>query len=94
MDIGTPPTYLLGIELYLEYLEKTEPERLAEGINILGNAIIDPTAEIAGQCIIGPNVSIGAQCVIGTGVMIQNSAILPGTKIEAHSYIKNSIIGW
>ena len=43
---------------------------------------------------IGPNVSIGENCVVDEGVRIKESIILPGCKIESHTCIVNSIIGW
>lgn len=61
---------------------------------INGNVLIDPTAVIGRNCIIGPNVTIGPNCVIGEGVRITRSAVFEGAKINSHSWINNSIIGW
>jgi mannose-1-phosphate guanylyltransferase len=61
---------------------------------INGNVLIDPTASIGRNCIIGPNVTIGANCVIGDGVRITRSAVFEGAKINSHTWINNSIIGW
>lgn len=61
---------------------------------INGNVLIDPSAIIGRNCVIGPNVTIGANCVIGEGVRITRSAVFEGAKINGHSWINNSIIGW
>jgi len=58
------------------------------------NVFIHPTAKIHKNSVIGPNVSIGENCVIDEGVRIKESIILPGCKIDGHSCIVNSIIGW
>ena len=55
---------------------------------------IHPTAKIHKNSVIGPNVSIGENCVVDEGVRIKESIILPGCKIESHTCIVNSIIGW
>jgi len=61
---------------------------------INGNVLIDPSAVIGRNCIIGPNVTIGPNCVIGEGVRITRSAVFDGAKINSHSWVNNSIIGW
>lgn len=40
MDIGQPKDYLVGAQIYLEYLKNTYPERLAKADNIIGNVLI------------------------------------------------------
>lgn len=61
---------------------------------INGNVLIDPTAVIGRNCVIGPNVTIGPNCVLGEGVRITRSAVFEGAKINSHTWINNSIIGW
>jgi mannose-1-phosphate guanylyltransferase len=55
---------------------------------------VHSTAQIDETAVLGPNVVIGADCKIGAGVRIINSCVLSSTKINAHCYIKESIIGW
>lgn len=58
------------------------------------DVIIHKSAIIEEGAVLGPNVVIGADCRIAAGTKISNSTILAGTKINAHSYIDGSIIGW
>jgi mannose-1-phosphate guanylyltransferase len=94
MDIGQPKDFLTGTELYLSHLRGTAPERLREGSNIVGNVLIDPSAQIAADCLIGPNVTIGPNCVVGSGTRVANSVLFEGTVILTNSWINGSIIGW
>ena len=40
MDIGQPKDFITGMGLYLSFLRKTAPERLAEGENFVGNVLM------------------------------------------------------
>jgi len=40
MDIGQPKDFIIGAGLYLSFLRKTAPERLAEGENFVGNVLV------------------------------------------------------
>ena len=40
MDIGQPKDFITGVGLYLEYLKKAKPERLATGDNFVGNVLV------------------------------------------------------
>lgn len=68
--------------------------RLSCGDEIIGNVLIDPTAQIGRGCLIGPNVTIGSGCVIHEGCRISNSAIMERVTIRAHSCLQGSIVGW
>lgn len=94
MDVGQPKDYLIGIELYLNSLCSKDPAKLANGDNIEGNVLIDPTAKIGRNCLIGPNVTIGANVIIEDGARLSRCAVLEGARIKAHSYTTSSIIGW
>lgn len=107
MDVGQPRDYLTGIGLYLKSVERRNNEinsgnqsalkkiNASQGdYSVNGNVLIDPSAVIGRNCIIGPNVTIGPNCVIGEGVRITRSAVFEGAKINSHSWINNSIIGW
>lgn len=56
--------------------------------------IIHKSAVVEEGAFLGPNVVIGADCHIASGSKISNSTILAGSKVNAHSYIDGSIIGW
>lgn len=92
-DIGQPPDFLIGAQLYLKHLSDKDDERLAKGENIKEYVMIHPTAVVAEDALIGPYVSIGANCVVESGARIKNSCIFPDTKISAHAYVSDSIIG-
>eukprot|EP00359_Climacostomum_virens_P008503 CAMPEP_0204913610 /NCGR_PEP_ID=MMETSP1397-20131031/11423_1 /ASSEMBLY_ACC=CAM_ASM_000891 /TAXON_ID=49980 /ORGANISM="Climacostomum Climacostomum virens, Strain Stock W-24" /LENGTH=342 /DNA_ID=CAMNT_0052084873 /DNA_START=1267 /DNA_END=2298 /DNA_ORIENTATION=+ len=94
MDIGQPKDFLKGTELYLSHLRQHSSGRLHSGANILGNVLIDETAEIAPDCLIGPNVTIGPNCVVRSGTRIANSVLFEGTTVSTNSWINGSIIGW
>jgi len=94
MDVGQPADYLTGMKLYLNSIQQRFPERLAEGDTFIQPVLVDSTAKIGKNCVIGPNVTIGPGCVVEDGVRLSGTAVLNGSKIEAHSCIQKSIIGW
>eukprot|EP00245_Coleochaete_scutata_P009373 TRINITY_DN3073_c0_g1_i1.p1 TRINITY_DN3073_c0_g1~~TRINITY_DN3073_c0_g1_i1.p1 ORF type:complete len:362 (-),score=79.27 TRINITY_DN3073_c0_g1_i1:1045-2130(-) len=94
MDIGQPKDYITGLSLYLGSLRKREAERLATGPHVVGNVLIDETAEIGEGCLIGPDVSVGPGCVIEDGVRLSRCTILRGVRVKKHACISGSIIGW
>ncbi len=67
MDIGQPKDFLIGTTLYLDSLKKKNSPALAEGPNIIGNVLIDPTATVDKTALIGPDVTIGPGAIIGEG---------------------------
>jgi mannose-1-phosphate guanylyltransferase len=93
MDIGQPKDYLSGQTMFLKSQEELNPSVLKKGANIVGNVIIDESAEIDSSAVIGPNVVIGAGCKVGAGSKITNSTIMAGTVVKTSSYIDGSIIG-
>eukprot|EP00003_Mantamonas_plastica_P002451 TRINITY_DN1185_c0_g1_i2.p1 TRINITY_DN1185_c0_g1~~TRINITY_DN1185_c0_g1_i2.p1 ORF type:complete len:133 (-),score=53.01 TRINITY_DN1185_c0_g1_i2:53-451(-) len=80
--------------LYLNSVEHHNPEILATGDNIVGNVIIDESAEIGEDCLIGPNVVIGKDCVVKEGTRLSRTTIMSGSKIGSNSWIQSSIVGW
>ncbi|KAG5439977.1 hypothetical protein PCK2_000669 [Pneumocystis canis] len=96
MDIGQPKDYLTGTCLYLSFLAKHKPTCLDNTSTYIygGSVIIHPTAKIGDNCRIGPNVVIGPDCTIGNGVRLKRCVILQGSRIQNHSWIESSIIGW
>lgn len=40
MDIGQPKDFITGMELYLEHLKKSQPNRLDNGECIVGNVLV------------------------------------------------------
>lgn len=94
MDVGQPKDFLSGTVLYLNSLAKNHPEKLAKGDNIVGNALVDPSAKISSSAKIGPDVVIGPNVTIGDGVRITRSVVLKDSTIRAHSLVKSTIVGW
>jgi len=95
MDIGQPKDYLTGQVLKLASLAETSPDTLASGDNIQGNVLIsDDNVTIGANCVIGPDVVIGPGVTIADGVRLKRCAILGGCRLDAHSYVDNSIVGW
>eukprot|EP01088_Endostelium_zonatum_P001010 TRINITY_DN11291_c0_g1_i1.p1 TRINITY_DN11291_c0_g1~~TRINITY_DN11291_c0_g1_i1.p1 ORF type:complete len:280 (-),score=51.94 TRINITY_DN11291_c0_g1_i1:101-940(-) len=53
MDVGQPRDYLLGMKLYLQSLQKKQPEKLAQGDSFIQPVLVDPTAVVGSKCVIG-----------------------------------------
>ncbi|XP_049848482.1 mannose-1-phosphate guanyltransferase beta-like [Schistocerca gregaria] len=96
MDVGQPKDYLIGMSKYLSHLQENDQEvqTLASGPNIIGPVLIHPSAKISPDSLIGPYVSIGPECFIETGVRLKHCTLMNNVHVEAHSWIKSSIIGW
>jgi len=94
MDVGQPKDYISGLSLYLDSLSRSCSDKLAKGSNIVGNVIIEESAEIGEDCLIGPDVAIGAGCVIEEGVRLSQCTIMRGARIQKHARVCGSIIGW
>nr|GLL40284.1 mannose-1-phosphate guanylyltransferase 1-like isoform X2 [Ipomoea trifida] len=86
--------YMNGLVNHLRNLRKRWPQKLASGAHIVGDVVVDETAEIGEGCVIGPDVAIGPGCVIEDGVKISSSAIMHGTRIREGASVTYSIIGW
>ncbi|GBG78363.1 hypothetical protein CBR_g26392 [Chara braunii] len=94
MDVGQPKDYITGLRLYLNSLRQKAPEALATGSHVVGNVLIDSTAEVRDGCLIGPDVTVGPGCVIEEGVRLSRCTILRGVRVKKHAHISGSIIGW
>lgn len=94
MDIGQPADFIKAGDLYLNYVSTHRSDVLAKGENIVGTALIDPSAKISQSAKIGPNVIIGKNCTVGDGCKLKNVCIMEGTKICPYSYVANALIGW
>eukprot|EP01018_Ginkgo_biloba_P020346 Gb_41514 [translate_table: standard] len=94
MDIGQPKDYISGLRLYLDSLRRKFSEKLSQGVNIIGNVIVDETAQIGEGCLIGPDVAIGPGCVIESGVRLSRCTVMRGVRIKKHACVCGSIIGW
>lgn len=94
MDIGQPRDYISGLRLYLDSLRRNTSDKLANGLNIVGNVIVDDTAQIGEGCLIGPDVAIGPGCVVEAGVRLSRCTIMRGVRIKKHACVSGSIIGW
>jgi mannose-1-phosphate guanylyltransferase len=98
MDVGQPADFLTGMCLYLNWLRKADPSKLAadlpNGSKVVGDILVDSTAKIGRDCRIGPNVVLGAGVVVGDGVRLQRCTIMEGTIIKDNAWINSSIVGW
>jgi mannose-1-phosphate guanylyltransferase len=105
LDIGTPDRYLQGTFDILEGNVETELGRalddgrrvLAAGANVQGRviapALVGSGSTIARGAVVGGRVTIGPEVTVGEGAHIENSVVLGGTTIGAHSRISGSIVG-
>lgn len=94
MDVGQPKDYITGLRLYLDSLRQKQPEKLATGPFVVGNVVVDDSAQIGDGCLIGPDVSIGQGCVIEDGVRLSRCTIMRGVRVKKHACVSGSIIGW
>jgi len=94
MDIGQPKDYLTGQVLHLAYVRKTQEKLLSTGAHIVGNVLIDPTAQIGEGCTIGPDVVIGPGVVVEAGARVKRSTLLDRSRVKAHALVSSSIVGW
>lgn len=79
MDIGQPSDYLLGTQMYLDFIRNHKGGAgLAEGDNIVGNVLVHETAEVDPTAKLGPNAVVGPNCKVGAGVRVKDSVLLPG----------------
>ena len=61
---------------------------------ITGNVWIHSSARVDSSARLGPNVSIGANVTIAAGVRVRESIILDGARLERHSCVLYSVVGW
>ncbi|BBN13583.1 mannose-1-phosphate guanylyltransferase [Marchantia polymorpha subsp. ruderalis] len=94
MDIGQPRDYITGLRLYLDSQRRRCPEMLATGPHVVGNVVVDETAQIGEGCLIGPDVAIGQGCIIESGVRLSRCTVMRGVRIKKHACVSGSIIGW
>lgn len=100
MDIGQPNDFVDGMALFLAALRSgPRVSELAQTpankvYTVVGNCIIDPTAQIGDGSVVGPDVSIGRGVKIGKGVRVANSAVFDNSVIGDSTFISWSIIGW
>ncbi|KAL3681025.1 hypothetical protein R1sor_023981 [Riccia sorocarpa] len=94
MDIGQPRDYITGLRLYLDSQRRRNPGSLATGSHVVGNVVVDETAQIGEGCLIGPDVAIGQGCIIESGVRLSRCTVMRGVRIKKHACVSGSIIGW
>ncbi|XP_065066649.1 mannose-1-phosphate guanyltransferase beta-B-like [Rhopilema esculentum] len=94
MDIGQPKDFLSGMVLHLNGIKAKSPELLYQGPGVKGNVLVDPSAKIADDVQIGPNVVIGPNVTIETGTCLSRCVVMKDAKVQSHSWIQSSIIGW
>jgi mannose-1-phosphate guanylyltransferase len=81
---------------YYNFYKQHHPELLARNAKceIVGEVIIDSSAQVDPTAKLGPGVYIAAGARIGPGVRIVNSIILDNVHVKANAFIKYAIIGW
>jgi len=94
MDIGQPKDYLTGQVLHLAYVRKTNPAALSSGANIIGNVLVDPSAQVGEGAVLGPDVVVGPGVVVEAGARVKRSTLLDRSRVKAHAFVSSSIIGW
>lgn len=94
MDVGQPKDYLTGMCLYLDSPKSNKTDTSDNDGTYVGNVLVDPSAKIGNNCRIGPNVVIGPNCVIEDGVCIKRCTVLANSRVQSHSWLQSSIIGW
>lgn len=72
----------------------TLPTDSERGPSITGNVWIHSSAKVDTSAHLGPNVSIGANVVIAPGVRVRESIVLDGARLERHSCVLYSVVGW
>jgi mannose-1-phosphate guanylyltransferase len=105
LDIGTPDRYLQGTFDILEGNVATQVGlRLEDGRRVLADgatvdgrviapALIGDGSTIAAGAIVGGRVALGAEVTVGEGAHVENSVVLDGAAIGAHTRISGSIVG-
>jgi mannose-1-phosphate guanylyltransferase len=105
LDVGTPDRYLQATVDILEGNVATElgrrldegPRVIADGASVEGRviapALVGAGSSIAVGAIVGGRATLGPDVVIGAGAHIENSVVLEGTTVGAHTRINGSIVG-
>mmetsp|Transcript_3929 Transcript_3929/g.11762 ORF Transcript_3929/g.11762 Transcript_3929/m.11762 type:complete len:360 (+) Transcript_3929:121-1200(+) len=93
-DVGQPKDYLTGMSLQLAATAKKDNTCMAAGGNIIGNVLVDKSASVAETATLGPDVVIGPDCVVEEGARISSTALLPGSKVKSHAFLRKTIVGW
>lgn len=94
MDVGQPKDFLAGTALYLNALASRAPEKLADGANIAGHVLIDPSATVSPTAKLGPSVVIGPNVIVGDGARISRSVVMRDAVVKPHAHVRQSIVGW
>ncbi|KAL0490714.1 mannose-1-phosphate guanylyltransferase [Acrasis kona] len=83
---------------YYSYYKQQKPELLATSAKnkceIVGEVIIDPSAEVDPTARVGPGVYIAAGAKIGPGARVSHSIVLENVEVKSNAFIKYAIIGW
>jgi mannose-1-phosphate guanylyltransferase len=105
LDIGTPDRYLQATFDILEGTVETDlGRRLEDGRHVLADgatargrviapALVGAESTVAAGAIVGGRVALGPGVSVDTGAHIENSVVLAGASIGAHTRISGSIVG-
>lgn len=84
-DLGTPKRYLEGV---LDWTRGRRARRLLPSRSLISaDARVDETARIRASC-------VEDQVEIGPGAVVENSVLLPGSKVEAECEVRDAILGF
>lgn len=92
-----PASYLSGVAAHLEITRFMNPGALTsacEAYEVRGDVMVHKSAVVGAGSVLGPRVVIGPDCEVGEGVRLEGAALLRGSRVQAHSLIKDSVIGW
>jgi len=90
-------SYMEAVRAHLDILRFMDPSLLisrAEGYTVKGSVMVHPSAKIGSGCVLGPSVVVGEGCTVEDGVRLEGSTLLQGTRVQSHSVVKDSLIGW
>jgi mannose-1-phosphate guanylyltransferase len=105
LDVGTPARYLQGTFDILEGNVETElgrqldggPRVIADGATVEGRviapALVGNGSSVAHGAIVGGRATLEPDVIIGAGAHIENSVVLEGATVGAHTRISGSIVG-
>ena len=65
-----------------------------DAYEVRGDVMVHKSAVVGAGSVLGPRVVIGPDCEVGEGVRLEGAALLRGSRVQAHSLIKDSVIGW
>lgn len=98
MKLVDTKSFMEAVGPQLDICKYMSPGSLCKGgdgsFTTCGNVMIHPTATVAKGCVLGPSVVIGPNCIVHEGVRLKGTTLLEGVEVEAHSLVRDSLLGW